>query len=355
MKELQRAERVWNWSYNNTSDAEVDLTFRNYPAFRSKFFFQLPVNLLHSETRIGTVLTLPLPKQSCLTAKPTNQLVTGLSAHRATLAVPVKMVKIQAAVPCHGTRRIVGLISCEILPETTAFSSLHWRKLTVDNLSALEISQSWISELKRAWLWEESKTVEDEWLSCWDCGDELWTVTDEFLRKNVGSHAFSSSLLWNGSTSCNYDWFTFKAARVVLNLESSIWTEQNTILHAATKWNGVSLFPFSCFFAMGNVCFGSTCLNGRECNVVMWFKVNELHKPKIDKQLIARLTGSQCIFIKFGKLKLQVFGTHARDRQVNPWSLWQLVVYWVHIDLLHSILQNGQARQPTYFIKTNLL
>lgn len=80
------------------------------------------MNLLHSETRNGTVLTLPLPKQSCLTAKPTNQLVTGLSAHCtglsahcATLAVPVKMVKIQAAMPCHGTRRIVGLISCEIL------------------------------------------------------------------------------------------------------------------------------------------------------------------------------------------------------------------------------------------------
>ena len=73
------------------------------------------MNLLHSETRNGTVLTLPLPKQSCLTVKPTNQLVTGLSAHCATLAVPVKMVKIQAAMPCHGTRRIVGLISCEIL------------------------------------------------------------------------------------------------------------------------------------------------------------------------------------------------------------------------------------------------
>ncbi len=155
----------------------------------------------------------------------------------------------------------------------------------------------------------------------------------------------------------SYDWFTFKATRELYEIWSSTF-EQNKIQYCMRQSSGMGFFVpvFMCFF-LPCVMFvlvqrvwmhvnatwscGSKSMNCTSC--------------MIDHQWVTRFTGSHCILIKLGKTKTASFGTHARDRQVISLSIWQLVVHWVHINLLHSKLQNGQARQATYFVKTNLL
>ncbi len=95
---------------------------------------QLPVNLLHRETRNGTLLTAIAKAilSVCQTNKPIGD------------RTECSVCYVGGA---YGQVR-VSFMSCEILGNNCPVDFAH----TVDNLSALETSQSWISELKRVWL-----------------------------------------------------------------------------------------------------------------------------------------------------------------------------------------------------------